>query len=286
MQNLLEVIAKTATFFAEKGFEQPRLEAELLFAGALGLRRLDLFLQHERPLTEAELERLRSLVARRARHEPLQYILGEAPFLELTLKVDPRALIPRPETEELAGALIAQLRERPPARVLDLGTGSGALALALARAFETARVVAVERSVDALALARENAVALGLEERVAFREGDWFGAVDAGERFGLIVANPPYLSAADWTTAQAEVREHEPRGALVADADGLADLEVIVAEAPAHLEPGGMLALESGPEQHDALRAAARAAGFTRHESRRDIDGRERFFLAWAQGME
>ncbi|HVS51248.1 MAG TPA: peptide chain release factor N(5)-glutamine methyltransferase [Opitutaceae bacterium] len=280
MLTVLEIIKRTTDFFAGKGIESPRLNAELLIGHALGLKRMQLYLQFERPLMEAELEKIRPLVRRRGQHEPVQYIVGETEFHGLRLKVDRRALIPRPETERLVELAITACTN-PPARILDLGTGSGALALALALAFPEAAVLAVDVSEEALALARENATALGLAERVRFVRSNWFENLPADAKFDLIVGNPPYLSDAETAATAAEVREFEPRGALASSDDGLADLRRIIAAAPAFLADGGRIALETGPTQHVTLTAAAREAGFGRVDSRADLAGRDRFlFLA------
>jgi release factor glutamine methyltransferase len=281
MLTVLEVIKKTTDFFSTRGVENPRLNSELLVGHALGLKRMQLYLQFERLLTEAELEKIRPLVRRRGAREPMQYILGETEFFGLKLKTDRRALIPRPETERLLEIVVERLVATPPARGLDLGTGSGALALGLARAFPAAAVTAVDASEDALALARENATALGLAERVRILRSDWFAALGVDERFELIVANPPYLSAAETAQTAAEVREFEPVAALTAVADGLGDLIKIVADAPHFLAPGGLLALETGIAQHADLLQRAAEAGFPRVESLPDLTGRDRYLLAW-----
>src|SRR5829696_4731236 len=163
MLTVLEIIKKTTDFFAARGIESPRLNAELLIGHALARKRMQLYLEFERPLTEVELEKIRPLVRRRAQHEPLQYIVGETEFCGLKLKVDRRALIPRPETELLVECVRACVTV--PSRILDLGTGSGAIALALASAFPTATVTAIDISDDTLALARENAAATGVSAR-------------------------------------------------------------------------------------------------------------------------
>src|SRR5882724_9418143 len=165
MLTVLEIIRKTTDFLAGKGIESARLNSELLVGHALGLKRMQLYLQFERPLSEAELEKIRPLVRRRGQHEPVQYVLGETDFFGLHLKTDRRALIPRPETEQLLELITTRLTA-PPARVLDLGTGSGAIALALAKQYPLAAVTAVDTSEDALALARENAEATGLAGQV------------------------------------------------------------------------------------------------------------------------
>jgi release factor glutamine methyltransferase len=280
MLTVLEIIKRTTEFFEKRGVESARLNAELLIGHALGLKRMQLYLQFERPLAEAELEKIRPLVKRRGGREPLQYIIGEAEFCGLKLKVDRRALIPRPETEYLVELILGKIAS-PPARILDLGTGTGALALALASKYPSSAVTAVEKNAEALALARENTLALGLAERVTVIGSDWFAAVPAGEKFGLIVANPPYLTDAEVKEAAPEVREHEPHSALIAATEGCADLEQILRESRAFLEDGGLLACETGLAQHVRLKDVAARAGYGRTESLRDLTGRDRYLLAF-----
>jgi release factor glutamine methyltransferase len=305
MLTVLEIIKRTTDFLATKGIESPRLNAELLIGHALLRKRMQLYLeferllteaeletirplvrrraQHEfeRLLTEAELETIRPLVRRRAQHEPLQYITGEAEFYGLKLKVDRRALIPRPETELLIQQIVAARTglEFPP-RILDLGTGTGAIALALATAYPEASVTATDRSADALELARQNAGANALDQRVAFVLSDWFDAVPSGP-YDLIVSNPPYLSSAEVAETRSEVQKFEPREALVSADEGLADLAKIIAAAPQFLTPGGMMALETGIAQHERLQALVHQAGMARVESKRDLTGRDRFIFAY-----
>jgi release factor glutamine methyltransferase len=280
MLTVLEVVRKTSEFFASKAIESPRLNAELVVGHALGLPRMRLYLEFERPLSDAELGAVRELVRRRGRREPLQHIVGHTEFFGLRLKTDRRALIPRPETELLVETIVARVAA-PPARILDLGTGGGAIALALARAFPGARVTAVDSSPDALALAAENAASTGLSDRVVFALSDWLGAIPKGESFDLIASNPPYLSQDEAAATAPEVREYEPAGALTAGDGGFADLEEIArASAPA-LAPGGMLALETGVGHHARLASVLREAGYSRTESVADLAGRDRFVLAW-----
>jgi release factor glutamine methyltransferase len=281
MLTVLEIIKRTTEFLAKRGVESARLNAELIVGHALGLPRMQLYLQFERPLTEAELEVVRPLVKRRGNREPLQYIVGHAEFAGLRLKVDRRALIPRPETEYLV-ELIAQRLTQPPATILDLGTGTGALALVLASRYPTATVTAVDQSAEALALAIENATATGLADRVRLLASDWFAALDTTEKFELIVANPPYLSAQEVAEAAPEVRDHEPRTALVAADDGCAELERILREARPRLPAGGLLACETGIAQHRRLGEQAHACGYARTESLKDLSGRDRYMLAFA----
>lgn len=280
MLTVLEIIKRTTEFFSGKGIESPRLNAELLIGHALGRNRMQLYLEFERPLTETELEKIRPLVRRRAQHEPLQYIVGEMEFFGAKLKVDRRALIPRPETERLVELVGLNGMTLAPTKILDLGTGCGAIAIALALLFPSAAITAVDRSEEALALARENAAGTGLAGRVTFLASDWFAAV-AAQSFEIIVGNPPYLSAEEVAQTAPEVRGFEPMMALSAAEDGLADLARIIREAPGHLVPGGLLALETGIAQHTRLLALATEAGFSRAESKQDLSGRDRYVLAF-----
>ncbi|MEZ0218646.1 MAG: peptide chain release factor N(5)-glutamine methyltransferase [Rariglobus sp.] len=279
MITVLEVVQKTTEFLAGKGIESARLNAELLIGHALGLKRMQLYLQFERVLLETELEKIRPLVKRRSQREPLQYIIGDTEWSGVKLKVDKRALIPRPETELLVEFLVARLAE-PPARILDLGTGSGAIALALAKRYENAAVTAVDASDDALALAAENGKALELADRVLFQKSDWYATLPSDEPYDLIVSNPPYLTADETAATEPEVRVHEPVSALTASDAGLADLRVIIAGARRYLRPGGLLALETGIAQHAELARLLAEAGFTGVESLRDLTERDRFVMA------
>jgi len=279
MLTVLEIIKKTTEFFAGKGIEGARLNAELLIGHALERKRMQLYMEFERPLAEAELEKIRPLVRRRAAHEPLQYIIGETEFHGLKLKVDRRALIPRPETELLVEHVATAAAGSAVLRILDLGTGSGAIALALAGLLPGALVTAVDRSAAALELARENAAVTGLAERVTFLTSDWFSAVPAGS-YDVIVSNPPYLTAEETAQTAPEVRNFEPADALTAGDAGVADLARIIAGAPDYLVPGGLLALETGIAQHPRLKELCGASGFTAIQSLQDLTGRDRYILA------
>jgi release factor glutamine methyltransferase len=243
---------------------EPR-EARLLLAAATGFSEASVLAHPERELPASAEAQFREFAARRARGEPIAYILGEKEFYGLALAVNPAVLIPRPETELLVELALA----RRPASVLDLGTGSGAIALAMKRHLPRARVVAVEASAAALAVARRNAVKLGLE--VEFRHGRWFEPVD-GKRFDLVLANPPYVAEADAHLAQGDLR-FEPRAALVAGADGLDAIRGIVDAAPAHLNPGGWLLLEHGLGQDAAVRDLLAQAGLEGATSWPDLAG-------------
>jgi release factor glutamine methyltransferase len=285
-ERVLDVARKAAGVLADRGFEQARLESELLLAGVLGLKRLDLYLQHDRPLTENELERYRSAVRRRLRREPVQYILGTAAFRSLELHVDARVLIPRPETEVLAGAVLEwSKRQARWGTALDVGTGSGAIALSLAAEGKYERVVASDVSRDALDVARRNAAGVGMADRVEFREGSLFDVVGEGERFDVIVSNPPYVAESERSGLAAEVVDHEPGTALFAGPDGLAVIGRLIAGAADRLRPGGLLALEMGAGQATAVLDLLAASGrYVSPRVERDLAGRERIALAETAG--
>lgn len=277
MESVLEVLQKAEAYLARAGIENPKIDAQWLLAEVLGCKRLELFLQYERPLDEDVLQPLREAVRRRARGEPLQYVIGYLDFHDIRLEVGPGVLVPRPETEQLVERLISLLQEREAPRVVDLGTGSGAIALALAAALPAARILAVDRSREALEQARANAERLGLRERVSFRRGDWLSQLEL--EADCIVANPPYLTEEEWESARPEVRRYEPREALVAPDGGMADLKRILAQAPERLAQGGIVALEMGIGHGAPLKEQARACGFSDVTVEPDDSGRDRFLI-------
>ncbi len=263
-----EVLRASDEFLARKGVDSPRLDAELLLSHALGLSRIELYTQHDRPLSEAERVTARELIERRGRREPLAYILGEWGFRRLTLRTDARALVPRPETEivvERALALIESVREP---RIVDVGTGSGAIALALAQERPDSRVTAVDISSAALALAGENADRLGLE--VDFVQSSLLEGL-AGP-FELVVSNPPYVGADEVEGLQPEVRDWEPRVALV----GNGQTAALIDSARAALVSGGALVLESHEQRAAEVAAELSEAGYSDVRVTRDLAGRER----------
>ena len=278
MLTIREIKERTEIFFQEKGVPSAKLDTDILIAHSLGIKRLDIYLDLDRPLTEAQLTDLRPLVKRRASREPLQYIIGNTEFYGITLKVDPRALIPRHETEELIELIVERL-ETPPARILDLGTGNGAIALALASKYSGAKVTATDQSEEAITLAKENADALNLSSRVTFIKGNWFEPLDEGARFDLIVSNPPYLTEAEMQTAEPEVIDHEPHNALASGQEGLDDLGLLFKSVPRHLAEGGLLALETGIGQADAIKAMALEVSL-HGQSVEDLSEQPRFFFA------
>ncbi|MBC3413332.1 MULTISPECIES: peptide chain release factor N(5)-glutamine methyltransferase [Pseudomonas] len=252
-----------------------RLDAELLLAAALGKSRSYLHTWPERIVSSEAAETYSAFLARRRAGEPVAYILGQQGFWKLDLEVAPHTLIPRPDTELLVETALELLPAKP-ARVLDLGTGTGAIALALANECPAWQVTAVDRIDEAVALAERNRQRLGLDN-VQVLGSHWFAAL-AGECFDLILSNPPYIRAADPHLVEGDVR-FEPSSALVAGEDGLDDLRVIVAQAPQHLLPGGWLLLEHGYDQAAAVRELLVASGFNDVASRIDLGGHERISL-------
>ena len=247
---VLEIIQRSTEFLQQKGVESPRLQIEWMLAHVLQMPRLKLYLNFDRALAEPELSRLRDLVRRRAAREPLQHILGTTSFCGLEMKCSRAALIPRPETEILAEhgwKFLAALGRSTTA--LDLGTGTGCIAIALAKQAPTAAVHAIDISPEALALARQNAEANQLSERITFHLGDGFDALPAGLKFDLIASNPPYIAAAEIATLSPEVRDFDPRLALDGGADGLDFYRRIAREAGGRLQTGGRLMLEFGDGQ-------------------------------------
>lgn len=278
MYTVREIKERTEAFFSKKNVPNAKLDTDILIAHSLGMKRLDLYLDMERPLTEQQLDVLRQLVKRRATREPIQYIIGSTDFYGLTLKVDSRALVPRQETEELVDRIVTRLSEAPK-RILDLGTGSGAIAFALASKYPEACITAIDSSTGAIALALENATTLDFVDRVRIIEGNWWSPITDDESFDLIVSNPPYLTEAEMRSAEPEVVDYEPQEALVAGHDGLNDLRILLEGAPKYLCATGLLAMETGIAQSESLTAMAAIAGLT-CECIEDLNERPRFFFA------
>ena len=284
---VLRLMRWSGEYLEGKGVERGRLDAEHLLAHALGVPRLQLYLQFDRPLDRRELDLFRPLLRRRAGREPLQYILGRATFRELDLHVDRRVLIPRPETEVLVGEVLAwaAAQVRKDMSAVDIGTGSGAIALSLVHEGPFARVVATDASEDALAVARGNAAALGLSAKVDFRAGALFAALDNGEIFDVVVSNPPYVAETEAETLEPEVGVWEPGQALFGGPDGLAIVRALVGGAGARLRPGGLLAMEVGAGQAGLVVAEVESiGGYDDVRVRRDLAGRQRVILARGAG--
>ncbi len=251
---ILRVIQWTTEYFARKGIDQPRAGAEILLAHALGVERLQLYLHHDKPLKPDELARYREAVRRRASREPVQYITGKQEFWSLEFEVNSAVLIPRPETELLVEKALELIADRP-ALVLDLGTGSGAIAIAIVHEKPSIRMIAVDRSMEALAVARRNALRHGVSDRIAFAAMDLLGtfARDVAP-FDLIVSNPPYIGENELPSLAPEVRCHEPKGALRGGGpEGLDIIRRILGEAPGILKPSAWLLMEIGHKQAQIL---------------------------------
>jgi len=279
--SVLEVMLRSADYLAEKGIESARLDAEHLLAKALGIGRLEMYLQHERPLEADELARFRPLLKRRGLREPLQYILGRQGFRELDLEVGPGVLIPRPETEILVGAVLSWAKGREGLKALDVGTGSGAIALSLLTEGPFAAAVGTDASEAALDFAKRNRDALGMQSRLELRHGTLFEPVRAGECFDAVVSNPPYVAEVDRGQLQPEVRGWEPEEALFAGGDGLAVLRCIVTGGAALLRSGGLLALEVGDGQAERVVALIGETGSYRGATvHKDLRGENRIVTA------
>ncbi len=258
----------------------PRLDAEMLFRGLSGLDRAALLTRGEEPVEPALAARYEAAVDRRSRHEPVQYILGTAAFWRDEFLVTPAVLIPRPDTETLVEAVAARLRAVPAPTLLDIGTGSGCIALSLLRELKDARAVALDVSEAALDVARENARRLGHEPRIDLRHSQWLSALAPDETFHAMVSNPPYVARADAPGLAEEVREHEPAMALFADAsDDLSSYRSILGELQGHLAAQGLLAFEVGAGQAERVAPLLEAAGFGSIEVLNDLAGIARVVL-------
>jgi release factor glutamine methyltransferase len=273
---VLGVLQSTTAYFKKRGIENPRLNAEHLLAHALGRTRMELYLEFERTLGEAVLVPLRKLVQRRGEGEPLQHLLGTVEFCGNTFVCDNRALVPRPETEQFVELVESRIENRE-SRIVDVGTGSGVIALSLAKKIPEAQIFAVDVSEDALALTRENATRLGLSGRVQLRKSNLLENLD--ETFDLIVANLPYIATQDRDTLSREVL-HDPEVALFAGARGDELVRKLIEQAPARLRPGGLLALEIGLGQSQGLLSALAEKKYRDIYSKNDYAGVIRFLFA------
>jgi release factor glutamine methyltransferase len=266
-----EAVRVSAEYLTGKGVPSPRVDAEHLVAHALGQPRLVVYLKQEEPLTEAQLEQCRELVRRRGRREPLAYVLGEWGFRRLVLRVDRRALIPRPETEIVVERCLALLADIAEPEVLDVGTGTGAIALAIADEHPRARMTAIDASPEAVVLATENAELMILTARVRVLRHDLHGGLPGGP-YDLVVSNPPYVEPEEIETLQPEVRDWEPRAALV----GHGATEAVARAARAALRPGGHLVLEVADGAAEEAGSLLTSLGFGGVKRTSDLAGRER----------
>ena len=279
---VIKILNWMKQYFTEKGVENPRLDAEVLLCAVLECQRIKLYVDFERPLSNEELAKYKSYVQRRAQHEPLAYILGEKAFMRNTFKVTPATLVPRPETELLVESVTRAAKLLKPegdVKILDIGTGSGAIIVSLLDYLPKAKGVGVDISVDALVVAKENAEAIGVKERCGFMRSDLFSRLPLDKKFDIIVSNPPYIPAADIAGLAKDVQK-EPRGALDGGKDGLDFYRRIIAEAQEHMETEGILAFEVGIYQSEIVEQLCRAAGFRATAVRKDYAGIERMVFA------
>jgi release factor glutamine methyltransferase len=276
---VLEVLQSTAAYFTRKGIEQPRLNIEHLLADTLGKKRIELYLEFDRQLTEQELAPLRAKVRRRAEGEPLQHVLGSWDFYGRTFLTDSRALVPRPETEQLLAAFLDQLQVQPARhhRLLDVGTGSGVLAITLALQNPDWEILALDVSADALSLAKANAQRFAITERLSFLESDLFGQV--GGRFTGVVANLPYIPSEELAGLSIEVK-HDPVRSLDGGSDGLELIGRMIRSVPQRLEADAVLALEVGPGQAERVRDLLSAENFRDISVKNDYQGVQRIVVA------
>ncbi len=282
---ILKILEWTRDHFAKKGVQMPRLDAEVLLAHALGLERVMLYAKFDQPVFEEERTAIRELVARRSRFEPVAYLTGQREFWSMDFEVTPEVLIPRPETETLVELGLEALKAHKAPTIIDVGTGSGCIALALAQTCKDARVFALERAPGALEVAKRNCKKHGLQDRVHLIESDLLrelptDAVPAD----LIVANLPYIEDHELEALPADVRDYEPVEALAGGRDGLTLIRTLIQEAEPSLGPGGTILLEASPHQLESVCALLTSAGFAFAQTKRDDDGTARAALAQKQG--
>jgi release factor glutamine methyltransferase len=285
---ILDLVTWTTGYFRNHQIESARSEAEILLAHVLGVRRIDLYLNHDQPLHENELARFKSVVKRRMNREPVAYITGFREFWSLAFSVNPSVLIPRPETECLVEAVLPFLdgHTGSPKRVLEMGVGSGAVIIALAHEHPEHRYVAMDRSAAAVQTARRNARTHKVDHRIDWFCGNWDAPlVPDRETFDLIVSIPPYVRSGDMNALQPEIRNHEPGTALDGSGDGLMCIRQIIASAHRYLRTGGLIALEMGHDQQQAVRSIAEAAGrYAPPRVFKDYSGHDRVVVLGKQG--
>lgn len=276
-KKVVDILTAASGYLAGKGIENPGLASKLLLSRLLNCKHLELAFRFDQVLTERQLDAMRRGIKRVAAGEPVQYVTGETGFMGNTVKVDKRALIPRPETEGLVEIVLAcaPLWQRPKPVVVDVGTGSGCIVLSLIKEKPEAHYLAFDISEDALALARENAAALGLSERVVFTLAELSDAMQP-ETVDAVISNLPYIPTAEIETLEPQVKDHEPRVALDGGPNGLSVIEDVVGDAAIVLKPGGWIFLEIGADQGDAVRELLGDAGFEDVAVRQDLAGRDR----------
>ncbi len=277
MPTVLELLQLTSDYFAKKGIDSPRLNAELLLSHVLGCKRLDLYLSFDKPVQESEVNRYRETVRKRGAFTPLQYIIGETDFYGITLKVNSQVLIPRPETELLVEKAITIARSNKVTSILDIGTGSGNIAIVLARELPETLITAIDISNDALNLAKENAERYQVLRNVQFLQCDILQENEVlQKKYSMIVSNPPYVSSDEYPALQKEITLYEPRIAVTDEADGYRFYRRIIQLSSSLLEPGGMVIFEMALGQAEEIHKLLQAGGFTNIECMKDYQGIER----------
>ena len=277
----------TTKFLQQKGSESPRLDSEVLLAHALGCKRIDLYARHSEEAPEQGRQRFRELVRQRVEGCPVAYLVGRKEFFSLEFTVNRAVLIPRPDTECVVDECLRLAKAMAGPAILDIGTGSGCLAVAIAKHHKTARVTAVDISPEALAVASENARKHGVAERIRFVQGDLFAAIPESERFDFILSNPPYIPHDDIAKLAPGVRDYEPHTALDGGADGFAVFDRLIAEAPAHLKPERYLLIEIGsPQEGPARERIERHGGYELAKTVHDGSGHPRVLIARWRGMK
>jgi release factor glutamine methyltransferase len=275
-----ELLDWTAGYLAQNRSEFPRLDAEVLLAHALGCRRIELYTRYTETATPEVRQRFRELINKRIEGCPVAYLVGRKEFFSLPLEVSPAVLIPRPESEFVVIECLRFAKEMPEPAVLDIGTGSGNLAVAIAQQHKTAHVTTVDISPPALEIARRNADKHGVADRISFLQGDLFAPAPPGAKFDFIVSNPPYIPHDDIAGLAVGVRDYEPHLALDGGPDGYAVFDRLIAEAKDYLKPGGYLIIEIGAPQEKAARAKLAAAGYELADTIHDYSGHPRVLRA------
>ena len=274
----------TGQYLAKKGVDSPRISAEMLLSHVLGTARLKLYMDPDRPATELERAAFRELVERAAEHEPVDYLVGHAPFFAMMFKVTPDVLIPRPSTETLVEHVIQHAKRTPgflSPVIADIGTGSGAIAVSLAKHLPSCRVIAVDISPAALAVAKENAVTHKVADRIDFVQGDLLSPILAGHRLSYLVSNPPYIDDDEWQAVEPNVKNYEPHLALRGGVDGLRYLRELIEKAPAYLQTPGQLVLEfASSQKKKMLQLAENNPGLTNAHVLADHEALPRILVA------